>query len=123
MARSSRVLGRRGLGGEEPVGRGGGGPGEGGLKVNGLVEEPVAEENHQGEEPELEVAGREQSVSGYSRGHRWGALRLMGVWWGGDSLSFARGPGFVGADDEEREEDGKEAAAGREKITYNEEMT
>ena len=38
------------------------GAAQGGLKVNGLVEESVAEENHQGEETELEVAGREQRL-------------------------------------------------------------
>lgn len=35
----------------------------------------------------------------------------------GYSLGFAGGPGFVGADDEEREKDGKEATAAREE--YN----
>lgn len=54
----------------------------------------------------------------------WGALgEAGGVGQGsvggneGYSLGFAGGPGFVGADDEEREKDGKEATAAREK--YN----
>lgn len=71
------MFGRRRLGREQPVCRG---AAQGGLKVNGLVEESVAEENHQGEETELEV------------------------------VCFARCLCFVGADDEQREKDGKEAA-------------
>lgn len=58
VPQSRLVFGRRWLGGQQPVR---GGAAQGGLKVNGLVEEPVAEENHQGEETELEVAEREQS--------------------------------------------------------------
>jgi len=59
VPRSRLVFGRRRLGREQPVCRG---AAQGGLKVNGLVEESVAEENHQGEETELEVAGREQRL-------------------------------------------------------------
>lgn len=58
VPQSRLVFGRRWLGGQQPVR---GGAAQGGLKVNGLVEEPVAEENHQGEETELEVAERERS--------------------------------------------------------------
>lgn len=46
----------------------------------------------------------------------------MGIWGVlGYSLGFARGSGFVGADDEQGEEDGEEATAGREKIVRREE--
>lgn len=102
--------GRRGGGG------GGGSTAQGGLKVNGLVKESVAEENHQGEETELEVAEREESPSALDARSApagcWGALGEAGGPGQGSvggterySLGFAGGPGFIGADDEEREKD------------------
>lgn len=75
VPRLHHVFGGRGLGGEEAVGGRGSGRGrrrgstaQGRLKVNRLVKEPVAEENHQGEETELEVAEREESWSAPNAG-------------------------------------------------------
>lgn len=95
VPRLHHVFGGRGLGGEEAVGGRGrgsrrGSTAQGRLKVNRLVKEPVAEENHQGEETELEVAEREESWSAPDagklppeefggRGAREGTLQQRGI--------------------------------------------
>ena len=84
------------------------------------MEEPVAEENHHGEEPELEGAAREEKPGQRFRKipRGWWIRGVEGnpAGWRGEglhSLGFGGGPRFVGADDEEGEEDGEEATAGR----------